>query len=872
VLSLINITRVLLIIFCLILSASIAHAERFGNIAVFADETLEINLENVKLRLESSRIDNHFDDNGTAILWNLYPGGKSIQVVFPDDRKNISLFVVVYPGLTSKINLISDNDRLKLVSDGFADQGGHILTFDRATLNALPGEPGDGIGLISGNYIDSTKFSYDGLSLTESSLGRSFDLQGKNYFDYAIVNISDPFAGYDGADVSMISNFEGPDVIGVEGIYGSRDQKRYRIAAAKALPRNIGSFYGALSYDDLGDASPRWNVVDVLPHNDAENIELLAGAGLNINSRIKSDIRFIYKRNYRNYYRHSYHFNYIHSPHEELDFYNGISSINGWLTDKLFTRASFGVSGYDQKRGDGVYFDDLESYIRPDGNPNFDESGLFMSWDDIDSVTADIDEGHVWSDYERIKRNSKRIELNGLFKATNQLAAFVDFEYLMEDYRYYRNLFPENPNSSSILDIGFDSAGVNTTDSNDFGDIPKPKTLNLTLGLKHTSRNFSVKGAFDLVSFNPSTKAFNDLTTPFVDNELSEDDLKDASVKTKLGYRLSFYFDLDGQNSASDFGVFAHAAKKYRVPDLNNLYMDYRFTEYKILNAGYYYPFGNPELSLYKYFTTEFGVKYRFENHNMSLSASFNESESEAKVVNIPASPKAYQIYLNSSTYRYYLIRFTYSHVAESFFNPVIAANFIKGADSWKSSLNNIAWTLSEAPSMGGVYPDNYYEFSGAIVLRPSYLFSQDNGIVTNILSRCEFSAIGYLRTGLTDTPFGSDVDALTIFSISYAPVGAIGDHFDLNLGMSFSIIKNDNFVCNLKFDVLNALNRENVINVYPDGTAYLYTEPGQNWLDDQTTFDSSGLTRLEKYLLKVHDPNNFSRPRMFRASLSVLF
>ncbi|MEW5924026.1 MAG: hypothetical protein AB1746_08570, partial [Candidatus Zixiibacteriota bacterium] len=125
-----------------------AHAADFGNVAIYLDKSITENFSRMSIQLEGETMVRYFDNNREMVFWNIYPGRYNVQLAFPDDRGAVSTKVDVFPGLTSRIDIVnSDNDYI-LKTNGFADQGGHLLTFDRKSINSLPGELSDGIGIL----------------------------------------------------------------------------------------------------------------------------------------------------------------------------------------------------------------------------------------------------------------------------------------------------------------------------------------------------------------------------------------------------------------------------------------------------------------------------------------------------------------------------------------------------------------------------------------------------------------------------------------------------------------------------------------------------------------------------------------------------
>ncbi len=913
------------LILMLVFSAfgDVSWARQFGHIVVFADTDDTGKLSGAKISLETSIQEAGFDSEGKAILWNIHAGKHVLQLVFPDSRKTKNLEIVVYPGLTTKVFLETENGNFEFRDAGFADQAGQVLLFDRASAGAFPGELNDGLGIMAGGIYDSSRYSYDGLEFAENSTGRSFNPTGKTYADYAMINISDPFAGYENADVSLISNFGGPDRKVAEGVYATRDRRFYRVSGGHKLPRQTGSFFGSLNFENLEDAAPRWNIDYRLPHNDAENVETLGGAGLNINSRIKADARFFYKRYKRNYYNHSYYFNIIHAPKEESNVYNGGLSVYGWLTDNFFAQAGFGIEGDDSKLGDGVYFDNLEDYVRPYGNPNFDETGLFWSWDNIDSLTPTVydyiidtlvngidttydtltdrkyvlvgDEGHVWDDYKRYKTTGK-VFFAGVERIIGTLGKLgLNAKYSISNYRHYENLFPVIPNSEAIINIGFDSLGVEETDSNDFADIPEPKRLDISLQAERITKDYFLKASLDYLRFDPGTLALRDSLRPFdadggTDESLDISDLRDAEAKSKLGYRVAAGASRNKSGSSVGIDIYASYCKRYIIPDYSNLYFDYGYFERHVSAYGFYYQFGNPDLKPEETMQYEFGAGISFSENRVTLSYKHSSFENLAAPAVIPADPKAYVILMSVNFRSYDAITLGYQSKRNSIINASMLGQYIWNVKGSAGSAAGIDWNGS---SFSMTYPmsNNAYRLAGLLVFKPAYIVrgydphSQVNtsSFLYKAISRTQCDITFDYKSGLHYTPLKDNIDPVRLNNVYYDPAGPLGsskmkDYFEINTGVTARLLDLGEAFLSLRFEVLNLFNTENHLNVYgtsgsADETGWLTTEPGEAWVEaNQTVEDSSNMTGVEKYLIKQNDPGNFYRPRLFRIMARVEF
>lgn len=844
------------------------HGEQFGHIAVFLDSSVTEDFSKMIIQLEGETDSRSFGNARQSILWNIHAGEYNLQLIFPDSRKTESIPVAVYPGLTDRITVRNIESEYQLIDAGFADQAGHIFTFDRSGIKSFPGELDDGVALLTGNKSDNL-FSYDGLDMSEQSQERYFSPTGKNLPDLALVNISDPFAGYAGEDISLISGFSGPGKMGVESVYGLRDRRFHRIAVRRELPRSVGFLFGSVGFENLEDAAPRWNVDGRLPHNTAENVEFFGGAGFNMLSKFKSDARMYYKSTKRELYEHSYYFNMEHAPREESYSYKGKLSVYGWLADDLFAVAGFGIEGEDDKKGDGVHFDDLEAYHRPSGNPTFDETALFYSWDDINGLTDDVDESRVYDRYERFNTAGQNF-FAGLRKyPAGTVALSLDLRYSRSSFRKYIHNFPTDPTSIDIENIGFDSSGVEKNDSNGFADIPRPKRLDISLVAKVLDRFYFASASVDYLLFSPDALAVKNPLQPFgSDLTLDESDMKDAETRSKLGLRFAGGFSV-----AESFNFYTSFSVKYIVPAYSVLYYNYDFFEYVLSGGGYSYVFGNPDLEPQNRRRIEFGTRYSHKNDRIILSYQHESLENSVTSATIPSSPKALTMYMNSDVGHSDAFILTYQRGGNQFINASLMAQLRWGEQECETcwDIASIFW-MSSYPFPAEWVDNTTYRLAGNVSFNPVHLEQLSCpghcSLLRNIIARIRLHASFEYRGAIRYTK--------TSPNIAYTPAGGLNaesvrDFVEINLGVEARLVDVRDASLSLRFEVLNLFDRDNYLRVYPTSglpnvTGWLNTEQSEDFVEAWATpHDSSGLTGEQKYILRSNDPNNFDRPRLFR-------
>ncbi|PKK83698.1 MAG: hypothetical protein CVT49_07355 [candidate division Zixibacteria bacterium HGW-Zixibacteria-1] len=859
--------------------AMIAGAAEFGNMAIYLDKSITEDFSRMSIQLEGEPMVRYFDKNREMIFWDIYPGHYDIQLAFPDDRGAVSVKAEVLPGLTSKIIIRNSDGKYLLHNDGFADQGGHILTFDRNEINSMPGELSDGLGILAPAGRDSVRYSYEGLNIAEETQGRVFAPNSKTMPDLALVNISDPFAGYGDENISLINNYLGPEKMGGEYTYGTRDQRYYRVVARHELPRGVGSAFGALSFDNLGDADPKWNVDCRLPHNGAENVELLGGIGFNILTRFKSDVSIYYKSIKRDYYEHAYYFDYVHSPREELNAYGGDLSVSGWLMKDLFMNVRVGISGDESRKGDGKFFDNLTAYDRTISNPSYDPHYLFYAWDDMEEITDTLDESHYYSVYSRYQTREKKAFVQLKKQFSDNIEVWSDVQYSVSTFRKYVSLDATQGYSASLVDvIGFDSLGDETTENNYFADIPHPKKLNLSIGAKIIDRKYFVKGTVDYYRFDPGALVFRDPLNPLDpdgidDYDLEAVDMKETEVNTDVGFRFS-----GGYSLRNSLDLFANAVRTYEYPSYDSLYVGFEFLESRI-SAGSYYPFPNANLSSIKHTQLESGLRFTTHDNSLSLSYQYRRSDGFYGFYHFSAIPYSYDMLENrdvKGTENALVLSYQYS--GKHFINTALYGEVVWR--KWDRDIvlryyhdYNIAWSNPASIPASSIEFDTY-KLGGTFGLHPGNLNLDHDRLYAKILSRLGLNISFDYKSGLRYTKM-APYDEVSFGDAQVTPVSPFFSEkarhfFEVNLALSARVADFRGASMSLCFEVLNLLDRDNFLDVYDatgraDYDAYDQTIDYDLQATDENIYDNSGLTFAEKYALRLNDPNNYSRPRLLR-------
>ena len=150
-------------------------------------------------------------------------------------------------------------------------------------------------------------------------------------------------------------------------------------------------------------------------------------------------------------FRNTYFYDIEHSPRYQDLNYSVTGSMTQTLSPSTFYTLASSYFLTDRKRGDGVYFDKLWEYSRPNGNPRYDQYlNLFYNKDnpatttvlDRHDVVLSGDESHIWDDY--LHRNSSywglKYDYTSQVNMEHQLKMGADFQ--RHSLLFYRHVLP----------------------------------------------------------------------------------------------------------------------------------------------------------------------------------------------------------------------------------------------------------------------------------------------------------------------------------------------------------------------------------------------------------------------------------------------
>src|SRR5262249_32673353 len=314
-------------------------------------------------------------------------------------------------------------------------------------------------------------------------------------------------------------------------------------------------------------------------------------------------------------------------------------SYSAQLHQKLNSRSFYTVAGTffktERKRGDGLFFDDLPAYSATP-NPQLREDipwfypGLGGTPGDplSDSLAARVlaipgSTGALWDDF--LRRQSQYYAFRGDYtsqvNAYHQMKGGVQFD--QHELRFYQNYFPSNftPGQFDIDAYGFDENAK--PGSLDALDGPrKPFTASAYVQDRYERSGLVANLGLRYDYLNVNAKALKSENLPLgSDGALHDDDLTDAKTYSRLSPRIGVGFPVSDRSVLHvNWGQF------YQQPNLQDLYVSYRFLEYKVQTGGYYVPFGNPNLKPEMTTAYEVGLSHQMnDDSKLHVSVYYND-------------------------------------------------------------------------------------------------------------------------------------------------------------------------------------------------------------------------------------------------------
>ena len=589
-----------------------------------------------------------------------------------------------------------------------------------------------------------------------------------------------------------------------------------------------------------------------------------------------------------------YLYNMAHMPRYLDRNQSYFATFNHVLSTKTFWDLGFNYFETLRKRGDGVAFDNLSQYFNP-FNPRFDPN-LPMFWQ----------AGHTYNNY--LQRDASYWGLQGSMTSQvnvhNQVKWGGDFQrHKLRYFQHYRPTLlgtdfadginaPDNTNWDGYgykLVFDYDPAGnvtgVHLVDEDSGKDGAKhPQTWSAFVQDKYEREGVIVNAGLRYDYINTDTPALTNDVAPLeggpYPDQLDSQDLTSNKVYQRLSPRLGVAFPLDEKTILRfNYGQF------YQQPNLQDLYVSYRFLEYKLQSGGYYAPIGNPNLRPEQTTAYEVGVARQIgDRMRFDMTAYYKDVKDLVSVNNIPTAPgalsKSYASFRNTdfATIKGVDAGFTMRRMNHISGSVNYSLAYAQGTGSVSNSHGNIAWTASNPPHQTAPLDfDQRHKLSFNMDLT----LDRGEGPKLGSFRPLQFLGINVLYNIASGTPYTPTevYNEITLASVSSQPSGPINSRYgpwtqslDLKVNRAFPIAGSTRLEAFLW--ALNVLNARNVYTVYTSSgsaqtTNWLNTNDGRDYLNNAAL---NGLDGQQQYQLATDNPTFYGNPRLVRFGVRASF
>jgi len=624
---------------------------------------------------------------------------------------------------------------------------------------------------------------------------------------------------------------------------------------------------------------------DYKPANSSGGYTFQGKLGWQINDAMSLKVGGIGSEENWREYSHAYLFNLDHTA-KYLDRNKSFTAnFNHVVSPKTFY--NIGANWFEtlRKRGDGVHFDRLAEYYRPT-NPRFDpDLPLFF------------ENGHVFDDY--LQRNSSYYGVQGSMTSQvnryHQLKAGADFQ--RHSLRLFNHFFPvqlggTNPNLTDWDGYGYDMVvvrdnlgNITRIDLNEVDDgrdaAKHPKTWSAYLQDKFEREGVIVNGGLRLDHINVDTEALVSETRPLgspdaignLPDSLETSDLTTNKTYARLSPRLGVAFPVDEKTQLRfNYGQF------YQQPNLQDLYVSYRFLQHKVRTGGYFVGFGNPNLKPEQTTAYEVGVARQIgDKARVDITAYYKDVKDLVEITNVPSFPNSFSTYRNRdfATVKGVDIGYTTRKVNNVSASINYSLSYAQGTGSVSNSQGNIAWTAANPPKQ-----TSPLDFDQRHKLSMNMDWSLGKGQGPTVGGWHPFEDFGLnvlynVGSGTPYTPTGV-YNEVTLANVNSSPIGPLNSRYgpwtsnlDLKATRGFQL---GGTKLEASLWVLNVLDADNANGVYtgtgsPFTTGWLNTEAGQSFVDNTADRNGEAL-----YNLAQNNPNIYSNPRLVRFGIRANF
>lgn len=818
---------------------------------------------------------------------------------------------------TGTTRFISSEEVAKMPTRGYRDAAAQqtgIVSFKRNIDNES--QNGNTL-IIRGGRPNETAYYVDGFSQQDPLTGTSSTSISNNAIEEVVVLTGGFNAEYgrimsgavnvvtrEGAD-KYSGSFEAVTDMGIGNAFGAHavDYNVYDMSFGGPLWPTLtnANFYVSGERRWQGDRSPSAlssafkNELesigldsDFKPNNSSGGYTFQGKLGWQINEKMSLKVGGLGSEEDWREYNHAYLLNLAHSPryYDRNLSYNG--AFNHVVSPKTFYNVGVNYFETLRKRGDGVHFDRLAEYIRS-ANPRYDQD-----------VPLFFEEGHVFDDY--LQRRSSywgaQASMTSQVNRYHSLKAGADFQ--RHTLRYFNHFFPvqlgDNPEPNLtdwdgygykmvvVRDLAGNISRIDLVEDDSGRDGAKhPKTWSMYAQDKFEREGMIVNAGLRFDHINVDTPALLSDRYPLGDpdavgnlpDSLESQDLTSNKTYARISPRLGVAFPVDERTQLRfNYGQF------YQQPNLQDLYVSYRFLQHKVKTGGYFVGFGNPNLKPERTTAYEVGVARQIgDRMRLDVTAYYKDVKDLVEITGITSYPNGFSSYRNRdfATIKGVDMGWTMRKTNHLSATVNYSLSFAQGTGSVSNTQGNIAWTSSQPPKLTAPLD---FDQRHKISLNLDFSLEKGEGPAWAGRRWLENTGVNVLYNIGSGTPYTptNTYNEVTLANVNSQPSGPINSRYgpwtsnlDLKASRQFTlgVSRFQGFVW-----VLNAFDSKNSFNVYTSTgsattTGWLNTEDGQAYLANA---EANGKDGLGLYQLAERNPNLFSNPRLVRFGVSTSF
>ncbi len=752
--------------------------------------------------------------------------------------------------------------------------------------------------------------------------------EGTSKYSGSVESVTDALAGkWIGAPKADYNIYDaslgGPVIPGRDNLtfYGSMERRWEGDRSPSFLPGpwkdNLSSLPGVNTNFKPSDSSDGWTFQGKLSYQPTENATLKVGG--------------IGSRDLWNEYRNAYLFDLDHAPKYLDRSESYFAKFNQLLSKKTFFDVAYNFNLTERRRGDGTSFDNLSpQYVNLGSSDSVNGVGFadgrshrIISGDNgviatpggyfrVANPTYDLnvplfwDAGHVWDDYlqRRSQYHGVTASLTSQITPHHQFKAGGDFQY--HTLRFFEHYFPSQLGGENANTIDWDGYGynLNTTYDSVFvydptaGTVRKtqvltsaglsnanggrdgakhPKVFSLYVQDKYEREGVVVNGGLRYDYLNVDTPALLNPVTPLdpATSLLTDSLLTKNKNYARFSPRLGVAFPVSARTLLRfNYGQF------YQQPDLQDLYVSYRFLQYKVQKGGYFVGFGNPNLRPERTTAYEVGVGHELtDNVRLDVTAYYKDVKDLVEITAIPSNPNSFSSYRNRdfATIKGIDVGFKMRPINHVSGELNYSLSYAVGTGSIAQTQSNVAWYVAQQPKQTAPLD---YDQRHKIAINLDYNLSKGEGLEWKGWRPFQNTDVNVLFNVASGTPYTPTevFNEVTLAAIASVPSGPVNSQYgpwntnlDLKASKGFAVGGLD---LNAYIWVLNVFNTQNPIVVYrgtgsANSTGWLQTADGQAYLDRAA---SEGKDGALLYSLAQDNPNLYTNPRLVRFGLRANF